>query len=96
MTEAIPEVILTPMTRCPNYPDYPTAWAIQNDRGERLEHHENCSSVPGWDPLSGPGFLCDCGPVRDEWKRLRALCGDRLDGAVEVPTVTTDHTDSGE
>jgi len=50
--------------------DYPTAWAIQRRGG--LDHHPRCSSVPGWDPISGPGFLCDCGAVVKEWKRLRA------------------------
>lgn len=76
-SEIIPESIAKPMQRCPDYPDFPTAWAIQRDRGETLEHHPRCSSVPGWDPLSGPAFLCDCDAVVGEWKRLRrALKGD--------------------
>lgn len=50
--------------------DFPTAWEIQ--RQERITHHEHCSSVPGWHPLSGPGFLCDCGAVEREWERLKA------------------------
>jgi hypothetical protein len=49
--------------------DYPAAWAIQNEVGPSLEHHPRCSSVPGWDPISGPGLLCDCGAVEKEWKR---------------------------
>jgi hypothetical protein len=49
--------------------DFPTAWAIQRAGG--LDHHPRCSSVPGWDPISGPGFLCDCGAIEAEWKRLR-------------------------
>jgi hypothetical protein len=53
--------------------DYPTAWAIQKEVGTTLEHHPRCSSVPGWDPISGPGFLCDCGAVEREWERRRAL-----------------------
>lgn len=53
--------------------DYPTAWAIQKDRGTRLDHHPRCSSVPGWDPISGPGFLCDCGAIVREWERI---CGE--------------------
>lgn len=73
MREAVPQNILDPMLRCPDYPDYPTAWAIQKDRGEVLNHHPRCSSVPGWDPISGPGLLCDCGAVVSEWERLRAL-----------------------
>lgn len=48
-------------------PDFPTAWAIQNEGG--LEHDPRCSSVPGWHPLSGPAMLCDCGAVRKEWLR---------------------------
>lgn len=68
--ETIPDIIAEPMARCPDYPDYPTAWAIQKDRGSKLEHHPRCSSVPGWRPLSGPGLLCDCGAVEAEWQRL--------------------------
>lgn len=49
--------------------DYPTAWAIQKEVGESLDHHPRCSSVPGWDPISGPGLLCDCGAVECEWQR---------------------------
>ena len=41
--------------------DFPTAWKIQREC--QLEHHANCSSVPGWHPMSGPGMLCDCGAV---------------------------------
>lgn len=52
--------------------DYPTAWAIQEDRGAKLEHHPKCSSVPGHDPISGPSFLCDCGAIKREWERLCA------------------------
>lgn len=50
--------------------DYPTAWAIQEDRGTTLEHHPRCSSTPGWDPISGPSFLCDCGALTAEWGRM--------------------------
>lgn len=71
--DCIPESIAAPMRRCPDYPDFPTAWAIQHDHGTSLTHHPRCSSVPGWDPISGPSFLCDCGAVEQEWKRLRAL-----------------------
>jgi hypothetical protein len=52
--------------------DYPTAWAIQREVGETLQHDPHCSSVPGWNPLSGPGLLCDCGAVRKEWKRRQS------------------------
>lgn len=69
------------MERCPEFLDYPTAWAIQKSHGNELEHHPRCSSVPGWDPLSGPGFLCDCGAVEDEWKRLGALINEELEGS---------------
>ena len=53
--------------------DFPTAWSIQRRRGEYLGHHPRCSSVPGWDPISGPAFLCDCGAVEREWRRLCEL-----------------------
>lgn len=59
------------MAACPDYPDYPTSWAIQRGRGAELQHHPRCSSVPGWDPLSGPALLCDCGAVIGEWERIR-------------------------
>lgn len=49
--------------------DYPTAWEIQHEVGPSLVHHNRCSSVPGWSPMSGPGLLCDCGAVRLEWER---------------------------
>lgn len=71
--ETVPASIAVPMQRCPDYADFPTAWAIQTDRGTALPHHERCSSVPGWHVLSGPGLLCDCGAVSYEWQRLRAL-----------------------
>lgn len=69
--EALPDGIAKPMANCPDYPDFPTAWAMQHDRGKRLSHNPKCSSVPGWHPLSGPAFLCDCGAVEAEWHRLR-------------------------
>jgi len=49
--------------------DYPTAWAIQETAD--LKHGDRCSSVPGWDPLSGPMWLCDCGAVEAHWEQLR-------------------------
>ncbi len=49
--------------------DFPTAWAIQKRGG--LNHHERCSSVEGWHPLSGPALLCDCGAVKTEYERLK-------------------------
>lgn len=57
--------------------DFPAAWAIQKDRGPALPHDKECSSVPGWHPLSGPGMLCDCGAVLTEWERLKE-CRNRL------------------
>jgi len=71
----VPESITKPMLACPDYIDLPTAWAIQKDRGADLVHHERCSSVPGWNPLSGPGFLCDCGAITTEWKRIKVEMG---------------------
>lgn len=52
--------------------DFPTAWALQREVGEKLDHHPRCSSVPGWDPISGPHFLCDCGALRAEHERRLA------------------------
>lgn len=49
--------------------DFPTAWALQREVGAQLEHAPRCSSVPGWDPMSGPHFLCDCGALRKEHAR---------------------------
>jgi hypothetical protein len=49
--------------------DFPTAWEIQHEVGPTLDHHEHCSSVPGWHVLSGPALLCDCGAVEREWGR---------------------------
>jgi hypothetical protein len=54
--------------------DFPTAWAIQEAGG--LPHHERCSSVEGWHPLSGPALLCDCGAVKLRWEELRAFQRD--------------------
>lgn len=49
--------------------DFPTGWRIQRERA--LEHHPRCSSVPGWDPISGPHFLCDCGAIQREFRLMR-------------------------
>ena len=49
--------------------NFPTAWAIQREVGPSLRHDPHCSSVPGWDPLSGPGLLCDCGAILKEYLR---------------------------
>lgn len=68
----IPDSIAAPMSKCPDYLDFPTAWAIQKDRGGRLHHDQRCSSVPEWNPVSGPGLLCDCGAIETEWQRLKA------------------------
>lgn len=67
----VPLSIKTPMRNCPDYIDFPTAWAIQRDRGFNLEHKEGCSSVPAYQSLAGPCFLCDCGALKKEWARLR-------------------------
>lgn len=73
LTEKVSDKITECMARCPEYIDFPTAWAIQHDHGAKLSHAPRCSSVPGWDPISGPGFLCDCGAIVAEWKRIRAM-----------------------
>ena len=50
--------------------DYPTAWAIQKEVGDKLEHDPACSSVPGSNGgMGGPGFLCDCAAMPTEWAR---------------------------
>ena len=56
--------------KCPDFIDFPTAWAIQNTMNEHLEHDPKCSSVEGWHPLSGPAFLCDCGAVIRTWGKI--------------------------
>lgn len=50
--------------------DYPTAWIIQKGYVRELSHHQQCSSVPGRHPMSGPGFLCDCGAVVRKWEQI--------------------------
>jgi len=70
--EDFPPEIIECVKRCPDFVDFPTAWAVQRDRGDKLEHHPRCSSVAGWDPISGPHFLCDCGAVEKEADRIRA------------------------
>lgn len=60
--------------------DYPTAWAIQNEVGPTLDHDRFCSSVPGWDRLSGPALLCDCGAVEREWERRVRLNDGTVSG----------------
>lgn len=53
--------------------DFPTAWEIQKSVGATLDHHPECSSVPGSNRgMGGPALLCDCGAIEAEWKRLRA------------------------
>lgn len=67
---------LTARVRAQDFIDYPTAWAIQK---AGVEHGERCSSVPGWNPISGPMFLCDCGAVEQRWVEIR-LGEDTTDG----------------
>jgi hypothetical protein len=43
--------------------DYPTAWALQREVGEQLDHHPLCSSMPPW------AMLCDCGALLAEHRR---------------------------
>lgn len=70
---ATPETALHPAivraVKMYGYCDFPAAWAIQDTRS--LTHHQRCSSVPGWHPLSGPSLLCDCGAVQAEFTRIR-------------------------
>lgn len=58
------------MAACPNYLDFPTAWAIQKHQAG-VTHKERCSSVPEWHPLSGPAILCDCGAVEAEYAKIK-------------------------
>ena len=46
--------------------DFPTAWAIQSEVGQKLPHHKMCSA-----PATGGAFLCDCGAVEREWESRR-------------------------
>lgn len=69
----LPQAIFDCLARCPDYVDFPTAWAIQHSHGDKLTHHPRCSSVPGWDPISGPALLCDCPAIPDEWKRIKGM-----------------------
>ena len=51
--------------------DIPTAWRIQREVGDQLDHHDRCSSVPGSNSgMGGPVWLCDCDAVRDYWERM--------------------------
>lgn len=45
------------------------AWKIQDSTD--LKHDERCSSVPGWHPMSGPAFLCDCHAVDQYYDQVR-------------------------
>ena len=73
------KVIDANLARGLDFLDYQMAWAIQREVGDTLTHHPRCSSVPGWDPISGAGFLCDCGALETEWKRLRKLASEPSD-----------------
>lgn len=59
----IPESILKPLLNCPNYLDVDTAKAIQNTP---LDHRPTCNCTK-----PNPQYLCDCGAVDREWKRLK-------------------------
>lgn len=67
----IPVDVKNAITRCQNFMDFPTAWAIQRNMHDSLMHDEKCSSVPGWHPFSGPAFLCDCGAVETQWRAVK-------------------------
>ena len=58
------------ISKCPDYLDFPTAWAIQKTMNEHVKHKPRCSSVEGWCALSGPAFLCDCGGVDKLWNEI--------------------------
>ncbi len=69
----IPLSIIENMNRCKKFMDFPTAWTIQREIGSLLNHDARCSSVPGWNPMSGPAFLCDCGAVEKKYDEIREL-----------------------
>lgn len=50
--------------------DFPTGWHIQRQGVIHVDHR--CSAVQAWG-----AFLCDCGAIETEWKRRRALVGQR-------------------
>lgn len=59
--------------QCPDYLSITTAWEIQKTMNEYVAHDSRCSSVPGWHPLSGPAFLCDCGGVEKLYLNIKNL-----------------------
>jgi hypothetical protein len=63
----IPQSIQAELTKNPHFLTFPMAWLIQREVGGELDHHVDCSSIKGNNPLSGPHFLCDCGAVTGYW-----------------------------
>lgn len=53
--------------------DYPEAWEYTAQFPHTAPpHDQKCSSVPQDDePLAGPGLLCDCHVLWDEYARRR-------------------------
>lgn len=61
--------------------DFPMGWALQAEIGTAAPPHDpRCSCVPGHHPLSGPGFLCDCGAIQREWCSRREALGLSTEG----------------
>lgn len=56
---------------CPDFLDFPTAWAIQNTMNEHVKHDSKCSSVEGSHPLAGGCFLCDCGGLQELYDKIK-------------------------
>jgi len=53
----ITEEVIKGMEKCPDFLDFPTAWAIQNTMNKHVKHDPKCSSI------QANCFLCDCGGV---------------------------------
>lgn len=44
--------------------DFPTAWRLLREIGDKLDHHPRCS-------FTQANMLCDCGTLGNEWDRRR-------------------------
>ena len=67
----ITEEVKKGMEICPDFLDFPTAWAIQNTMNEHVKHDSKCSSVEGSYPLAGSCFLCDCGGLEELYNKIK-------------------------
>lgn len=61
----ITEEVKKGMEICPDFLDFPTAWAIQNTMNEHVKHDSKCSSV------KADCFLCDCGGLTELFNKIK-------------------------